>query len=151
MTVIYEIVHVLPDKSEQILHSVDSLAEVPYFVDNPRFVGTWISETRKILRYGRGELRIREVQKPMRIVSKEVLEERDVEKVLLKIENGYDLHWIEITADSISGYDILRKAPLWTVTNFAMLALQLDNKEVAFECMEHYEMFTSVYGIKGAM
>lgn len=150
MRSVYEIVRVYPNKSEEVIQTVDSMEEVALYVETPQYVGTWINESRKLLRYGRGEIRIRRVFDRPTIESRVVTTVFDQPAFLLGIKKDEQLKFIIISRTYIAGYSKNRMTELWKVTNFAKLPTLID-KELAYQCMVEYDMLIDTYKLKPSL
>lgn len=62
--VTYEIIHKLKDGTESVIGEVKNPAYIRHYVETPQYPGTWISDTRKLLRFGRGEIYIKTKEEP---------------------------------------------------------------------------------------
>jgi hypothetical protein len=146
---VYEIVRVYPNKAEEILQTVESRDDVPLHVETPQFVGTWINENRKLLRYGRGEIRIRRVINRPSIGGKATTTVSGRPAYMLSIKYADELDWILISADYIAGLNLLRKE-LWRVNSFVKLPTLID-KELAYQCMLEYDMLIDEFNLVGML
>lgn len=150
LRVAYRIVHVLPDKTELDVATVDKFSDVAYYTESPRFMGTWINDRKKLLRYRLGELRIIEQQYPMAIIQTESIREDGQPAYKLYVENGYELEWIVMTGYNIAGYNSTQDSPLWVVDSFTNLALFVE-KTFAYDCLQLYDELIKAFSIKGSM
>jgi hypothetical protein len=150
MNIVYELVHVKRDKSEQLITTVTDLNDINFYTESSRYHGTWLNETRKMLRYGMGELQVRKIVKHPTIAGHAFTVFNGQDVCLLNIKHDANLHWIAISEDCITGYDLTKRIVLWKVTNFAKLTLHT-NKDIAYGCMQLYDQLLDMYGLKGAM
>lgn len=144
---IHQVVHVLPDKTEQVLLTTEKQTEVDFLLLSPRWLGTWITDTRKLLRYNMGEIHLRQKNLARHISNTDMTAERCV----LKLENDYAVGWIVVTADCFTAFDDSMQKVLWTADSPAILSIRLDSKELAFECMEVYNNYLDAYSLEGAI
>lgn len=150
MRTVYEIVRIYPNKAEEVIQTVESIDRVPSHVETPQFVGTWINDSRKILRYGRGEIRIRKQVLRPTIVGKATIEINEQPAYLLNIKYGEGLDWIVIEQSYIAGYDVTRKNELWRATKFSKLPTLID-KELAYQCMVEYDTLVDTHHLVGML
>lgn len=150
MNVAYEIVYVRRDRTEEVIKTVTNSADIPHIVEMPQYMGTWISESRKLLRYGRGELHIRKKVFHMTVTNYTMSEVDGEPKCLLSIAHGDDLAWINIDEHKFVGYDLLRVRRLWVARSIPELMARV-HKDVAFECMSLYDKMSETYRFKNAM
>lgn len=150
MKAAYRVIHRLPDGTEQEICTVDSLSDVDFYVETAQYAGTWLDKRRKLLRYGLGLIEIREMVKPMKIVSEKVIQGGPRLECKLGVENCGKVEWLILSSHRISAYDKGMKARLWEVDNFAMLADKL-NKPIAYDCMKIYESLNGLDDFKGSM
>lgn len=144
---VYEIVHRLPNGHELVLHTVDSRAEVTLLVDTARYDGTWLDESKKLLRYGMGLIVVRKVSKVLEVINEELIDDFGITRCKLEIANHKVVGWLVMSSNSITAYDHSYNIRLWHVDSFAELANTL-GKEIAYECMQRYERLPE---LKGAM
>lgn len=181
MRTVYDIVHILPDKSEQLIQTVDKKVDIRLFADSAKYKGTWVSDTRKILRYRKGEIRIVERQEPETpndITIQEAIEQHiklqeqedqipqsyvsraEIIEVRETIENDV----VKIIARTINSEPVY-----WLeMTVFGIRALGLTKnplwevytftdlgerigKNLAYQCLELYEQHFASFGVKGAL
>lgn len=151
MNVNYDIVHLLPDKTRQLVATVSTKAEMTPVLERSQYAGTWISPTRKILRRNRGELLIVKKAIPASIRGIQTYENGREQVCRMTIANHNEVGCLEFTTDEIIGYDHTQRIRLWTATGFNALAIELDNKQLAYDCMQQWEAFISENGLQGAM
>lgn len=141
----YQIVHVMPDGHEHIVGVVNSFMEVKDIVDTAKFAGAWLTETRKLLKYGCGEIRIDLLTKPARISNFR----KTQFNYELVIVNDPVLSTIVLDDKSIVGYDVNNKE-LWRTASFTELCNYV-SKEIAYGCFMYYERFLTEFQLPGAI
>lgn len=143
MSANYRVVLVGRNGVERTLATVNTMAEVKTIVDTPKYVGTWITDDRKLLRYGMGTVRIKRV-------SDYCFEEVDGEwTALLNVVGKPHLDWIRITKDRIMGLN-LKKEKLWEASDFAGM-LYFTDKEIAYRCSQIYDELIKTYKLEPAI
>jgi hypothetical protein len=150
MRSVYEIVRVYPDKTEKVLQTVDQEADIPQHVETPHYVGTWINNNRKLLRYGRGEIRIRRKIFRPSIESIIITTVGDEPAIRLNIKYDEKLKSVLLCSQFIAGYGEKRYEELWRVTNFAKLPTLVD-KELAYELMVEYDKLVDAFALKAKL
>lgn len=145
----FEIVLVDRDQKETILGIVKSEAEVAYITESPKYLGTWIRENRKLLRWNRGEIHIRVREEEPGVSSQRTIHFGKNPIYELTIRYSHDLKYITLNAQTIIGYDS-KKAVLWQTASFTKLA-DLLGKELAYQVMQYYELYLSEFNVEGAM
>lgn len=150
MTTAYEIVRISRDKTEQTIATVLTLQEIDCIVESPQYVGTWLNDTRKLLRYGLGEIHVRKVKLRPQVADHAFTEHDGQMTVLLNIRYGIGLDWIRITNSYIAGYNLSRTRELWRVTNLVNLRIHLD-KDLAYVCIQLYDKLLDSCQLEGAM
>lgn len=150
MRTVYDIVRIKPDKSTEVIKTVDKLADASPLVETPQFVGTWINSTRKLLRYGRGEIRIQSRIERQEIVDRATIEKDDVPAYVCHIRHAGELNFIVIEQKHISGFRSMGEKPLWRVASFTELSGHID-KELAYQCVLAYDTLVEVYKLKAYM
>jgi hypothetical protein len=138
MRTVYDIIRVKPDKTTEVLQTVASKADISHLVETPQYVGTWISEYRKLLRYGRGEIRIQPRIERQEIVDRAMVDVDGQPAYLCNIRNADSLMWIVIAQKYVSGYNLLKDKELWKVKSFNDLTKYVD-KELAYQCSLAYD------------
>lgn len=160
MMPIFQIVHVKSDGSEKVIGEVRSPTEVKAIVDTSDYQGTWLTDTRKLLRYRRGEIVIRLLEEVLRpygpeishnyeIVNKEIVHWKKFDALKLQIANGGNLHWLMLTPSQIIAYD-MRNTPLWTCDSFSELC-EMCSKKLAFEVAQIHENYLNSFGYQSAI
>ena len=149
MTTMFEIVHVHRDGTEEVVATVRYPGEVAAITETPKYVGTWIDENIKVLRWNRGELHIREKPHPMRVTGYREIRLGTMPLYELQVQHGELLKTILINAHTIIGYD-MTKRPLWQTNSFNKLA-QIVGKEVAYQVYEYYIKYLEATNQEGAM
>lgn len=149
MLVSYEIVHVHPDGTEELIQSVNNIEEVTRITETPKYVGSWIRDTRKLLRWNRGELHVRTIESPMQVTSCNTTYLGSMPLYQLVVVNGDDLRLIILNAHTIVGLDV-RKQPIWQTNSFTRLS-DLVSKDVAYVILQYYEKYQAEFNLKGVM
>jgi hypothetical protein len=145
----YDIMHVHPDKTEELIDTVRNKEDITMITEQPKWLGTWINESCKVLRWSRGELKIVTNEHPMRVKSFSTTHLGSMPLYQLHIAFGEELKTICLNSHTIVGYDV-KMAPLWQTNSFTKLADIID-KEVAYQCMEYYEKYLKEFNAKGVM
>jgi len=163
----YTVVHVKPDKTEEEIYSTDRADYARFVANGSNYDGAWLTDTRKLLRHRKGEIQIRIVKlldedeviiqqptepeppKEPRVYRSEIVPLGN--RLILQLHVSYhpDLKTIWINEYTINGFNI-NKEPIWQTSNFTALA-EITGKEIAFQCMKHYEDYLRDLGLKGAM
>lgn len=150
MRTVYDVVRIHPNKSTEILQTVLDKADVEQIVETPQFVGTWINSSRKVLRYGRGEIRISERIEHQEIVDRATIEVDGQPAYLCSIAHANELQWIIISQKYIAGYNIMRTKELWRANSFTELSGYID-KSLAYQCVLAYDTLTETNKLKSYM
>lgn len=138
-----EVYHILPNKTRQLIAEVQDLNAVRYIVETPKYIGTWLTDNRKLLRFGRGEVIIEERIELPRVLRHRVRASGNYASYDLDIIYHESLRSIRIEANLITGFgDGNRK--LWETTSFAHL-VELVGKDVAYSCYKYHEMLLSQF------
>ena len=125
--------------------------EIDFLLLGPRYLGAWLTDTRKLLRYSMGEIHIRTKDTRCHISDMKVTVENNEVKGVLKLENDPQIGYIVTFPEDIVAFNHSMDKVCWTVTNFSALAVELDSKEMAFQCMQFYESFMDANGLEPAM
>lgn len=144
----YDIVLVKPDKSEEIINTVETPAEVRLLVETASYAGTWISPTRKILRKGRGEIHVRERQRAMRVIEGQPHTINNM--IWYKLDIGYSesLSHIIFNEYMFIGYNKDdSENPAWRARSMIELTKYV-GKEVAYQASIHYERYLHTYELQ---
>jgi hypothetical protein len=150
MRTVYDIVRVKPDKTSEILQTVASKADIPHLVETPQYVGTWINDDRKLLRYGRGEIRIQKRIEHQELGDRATIEVNEQPAFLFSVRNAGNLMWIVISQKHIIGYNILKNKELWKCGSITELTGHID-KSLAYQCSLAYDTLTVVHKLKAYM
>jgi hypothetical protein len=150
MRTVYDIVRVKPDKSTELIQTVASKADIPHLVETPQYVGTWINDNRKLLRYGRGEIRIKQRVERQELGDRATIEVDGKPAYLFSVRNAGNLLWIVIAQKHIIGYNILKNKELWKVGSITELSGHIE-KEMAYQCALAYDTLTEVHKLKSYM
>lgn len=149
MIVRYQIVHVHRDGKEDLISTVGSINDVQKIVDTARYAGTWLTETRKLLRYGRGEINVRIMEIPPRIVRHRVISTGKYHAYELMIINDPKLIAIRIDDKLIVGFGP-GHTKVWQTNSFTNLCNHV-SKEIAYECFKYYERYLTEFNVAGAI
>ncbi|MNB86375.1 hypothetical protein D3C75_333180 [compost metagenome] len=149
MTTQYEIVLVRSDKEPETIATVDSNEEVRKITETARYAGAWVNDQRKILRYGRGELRVHIRDLKPKIVACNTIIYYQYRAYDLEVQNDPTLASIRINAHLISGYDRQDKQ-LWETPSFRELS-EIIGKELAYVCSRYYDQFINEFKLASAM
>lgn len=144
MRKLFDVTHVRRDKSEVVIGTVQTEDQIKLIADAPDYLGTWISTTRKVLRYGAGELRVDVRMLPMRIEKHDIVVEHGLYICRMQIENGEGVGWLDVTAHGITAFNNRRSKELWFVKDFSQLAERVD-KSVAYQCMTIFDGYLTQY------
>lgn len=150
MNNIFHVERVLPDKSTQRLATVTSMSDTQHITETPQYAGTWINKNRKLLRYGRGEVRIVEEVVGMSVTDSYTVVEDNEPAFRLDIANGDDIDYLIVTTSCIMGYASSDPSPVWVCDSFHNL-LHFISKDMAYECLQKYEELTTTYNIQGEL
>lgn len=141
MQTVYEIVHVLPDKSERIVKTVTELDEVRLITEVTQFAGTWINDTRKILRYRRGELQIREQTNEETAAAEEItIVMEEVKDEPLTVEEAIQLHEEEAATEDSRSPDVGYHAVVEDAGRMICLVNIIHGREVHWIAMTTLEI-----------
>jgi hypothetical protein len=149
MTMQYEIVHIKPNKEPVVIATVYSDEEVRKITEAARFAGTWISDVKKVLRYGRGELRVHVRSLAPKIVDHKVVVFQKFRAYDLEVINHPTIACIRINAHFITGYDLNDKQ-LWETQSFRDLS-DIVGKELAYVCSRYYDKFIEEFKLASAI
>lgn len=150
MRTVYDVVRINPDKTTEILHTVEQRADVDPIVETPQFVGTWINSERKLLRYGRGEIRIQSRVEHQELVDRATIEVDGQPAYFCSVRNADQLHWLTITQKYIAGHPLIRGMELWRCYSITELTGHID-KSLAYQCALAYDTLVETKGLKAMM
>lgn len=139
MKVYYEIVHIKPNKQETIIAIKHKVEDLPRVTEKPQWAGTWLTPDRKLLRYGRGELVIREKVKQPRIVSHKKLTIGDKDWYELQVMYHETLHTIFLNDVVIMGHNSAQVV-LWSTNSPVELAEHI-GKEMSYQVSRYQEKY----------
>jgi hypothetical protein len=142
-------VYVRANSEPETIATVNTDEEVRRITETARFAGTWINDQKKILRYGRGELRVHVKQLLPKIVDCNTIIYYQYRAYDLAVQNDPTLTAIRINAHFISGYDKDDKA-LWETQSFRELS-EIVGKELAYVCSQYHDRFISEFKLASAM
>lgn len=145
----YELIRVWRDGSQTLLYSTTEKWEVDFLLESPQFVGTWITPTRKLLRYGLGEIHLRIIDTTPRITDVETVVEDGMFKVKFTLVN-HEVKLVVVTSSKIFIHDNPLEPPLFTLHGFSDLS-ELVGKDLAYEILQAYDSKLEELGIKGAV
>lgn len=149
MVIKFQIVHILPDKTEQTIATVNTSNEVQKIVETARYAGTWISDSRKLLRYGRGEIIVKKLTFPPRIIRHKTIMVGSYRAYDLVVQNDPSIEYIRVDQKSITGYAADNKE-LWQTGSFTKLCTYV-SKEIAYDCFKFYERLLTEFNLAGAI
>jgi hypothetical protein len=149
MTTQYEIVYVRANKEPETIATVKTDEEVRAITETARFAGTWVNDQKKVLRYGRGELRVHVRNLLPKIVDCKTIIYYQYRAYDLEVQNDPALTAIRINAHFISGYNKDDKQ-LWETPSFRELS-EIVGKELAYVCSQYYERFIGEFKLASAM
>src|SRR5690606_35615860 len=95
--------------------------EVSLITETPKYLGTWINDKVKVLRWNHGEIHIREKESVMKVVGYKEMKLGVRPLYELNVVNGELLKSILISTHTIIGYDAVKR-PLWQTNSFTKLA-----------------------------
>ena len=145
----YELIRVWRDGSQTLLYSTTEKWEIDFLLESPQFVGTWITPTRKLLRYGLGEIRLRIIDTTPRVTDVETVVEDSTFKVKFTLAN-HEVKLVVVTSSKIFIYDEPLEPPLFVLYGFSDLS-ELIGKDLAYEILQAYDSKLEELGIKGAV
>jgi hypothetical protein len=150
MRTVYDIIRVYPNKSTEKLQTINSLADIDHLVETPQFVGTWINSSRKLLRYGRGEIRIQPRIEEQQLGDRATIEVDGIPAFVCSVTNSDDINFVVISQKSIAGFVTLKQKPLWTVGSITELSGFID-KNLAYQCALAYDTLVETNNLKAYM
>ncbi|MNB67634.1 hypothetical protein D3C87_914820 [compost metagenome] len=145
----YEIVHIKSNKEPVVIATVYDEDEVRKITESARFAGTWISDIKKVLRYGRGELRVHVRCLAPKITGHKTIIFQKFRAYDLEVINHATITCIRINAHFITGYDINEKQ-LWETQSFKTLS-DIVGKELAYVCSRYYDQFIEEFKLASAI
>lgn len=149
MEVQYEIVHVKNGKEPETIGIYRSEEEVKALTETARYAGTWMNDKRKLLRYGRGELRIHTRNLMPKVISHNTVVFQKYRAYDLFVINHPEIVCIRINTHFITGYGV-NDVQLWETQSFRELANIVD-KELAYVCQRYYDQFIEEFSLAGAI
>ncbi|MNT18972.1 hypothetical protein D3C71_234730 [compost metagenome] len=149
MTTQYEIVYVKPNNEPETIATVNTDEEVRQITETARFSGMWVNDQKKVLRYGRGELRVHVKNLLPKIVGHNTIIYYQYRAYDLEVINHPTLTSIRINAHFISGFDKNDKQ-LWETPSFRELS-EIVGKELAYVCSQYHERFINEFRLASAM
>ncbi|MMZ45685.1 hypothetical protein D3C75_232740 [compost metagenome] len=149
MKTAYKLYHIMPDKSKKLIADVRSADDVQYHIETPKYAGTWLSPTRKLLRFGRGEVRIEEYIVPPSVVNHKLINTGAVIGYDLEIIDHKHITTIRVEHDRITGF-VQGHIRLWETDSFTELA-NLAGKELAYACYEYHELLLKQFNLSSAI
>lgn len=147
--VTYDIVHIHPDKTEELIKTVKNPHEIPYVTEQPKYLGTWIREDRKLLRWSRGELVVRMNEQETKVINCRTVHIGSLPIYELQVVHHEILRKILVNSHTIVGQDLNGKS-LWQTNSWTKLA-DIVGKEVAYVCSQYYERYLTEFNLEGAM
>lgn len=150
MRTVFDVVRIHPDKTTEIVQTVLNRADADPIVETPQFVGTWINSERKLLRYGRGEIRIVPRIESQQLGNRTIVIIDDNPAYFITVLNGGELQWMTISQKYIAGHPIDRHKELWRVASFTELTNYVD-KNLAYQCALTYDTLVELKGLKAMM
>lgn len=136
---LYRLIHVKPDKSEEILRETDDLADIRLISETAQYAGTWLSDSRKMLKQRKGELRIVEMIRHPELVSHEEYEANNTTWVRCMLKYGGDVTAICFNDSVFLGCD-KKFGILWLTYGLADLS-EVVGKELAYEIGQLHEKY----------
>lgn len=136
---IYRLIHVKPDKSEEILRESDELIAIKEIAGTAQYDGTWLSDTRKILKQRKGELRIHQMVRYPELLSHEGYEANNTDWVRCMLKYGGDVHAICFNRGVFLGCD-RNFGILWLTYGLTDLA-EVVGKELAYEIGQLHDQY----------
>lgn len=149
MTTQYEIVYVKPNNEPETIATVANNNEVRSITESAKFAGAWVNDQRKILRYGRGELRVHVKELKPKIVDYKAVMFHRYCAYDLAVVNHPTLACIRINTHYLTGYDA-KDNQLWETTSFRELA-EIIGKELAYVCLRYYDQFIEEFKLASAI
>lgn len=152
----YEIIHVWPDNSHHPVATVSDKEHLELIIETPRYVGTWLNANRKLLRFGRGELIIKELTLEPRVISHKIIPLSTGRLVYeLCVKDDELLKAIILDNEHISGLtsafdENITDNILWSTDSFTKLS-DLTTKEIAYQTFRYYEKFCMETGLESAI
>lgn len=154
----FVLIHIKPvTKEEEAIAVVKTLPELRTILSSVKYDGTWLSDTRKLLRYGRGELVIREYEFPPYVKSYKITYLSLKPVYELAIADDDELHTITVDHKGFAAYKCkpkdaqLKSDMLWQTASFTMLADHLVGKELAFEIYTYFEKYLMEFNARSAI
>lgn len=147
----YALVHVKPDGTEEVLQTVTESDEIPGVVETAKYPGVWLSSTRKLLRYNKGEIHIRQQDVGLVIIGQQELNYGGTNSVWIEcfVKNDEILHSICFNETMFVGY-AKNAFPMWTAYTIKDLAERI-GKGAAWHLQQEYDLYIAKYKLKGAM
>jgi len=144
-----EIVWKRKDGTFRHVADVTDLNEANRILSSSKYNGTWISDSKKVLRHGQGVIILREKAREPRVVLATPIEFDNYKAYELTIVNDERLKRIRIDSHSITGFaDGFTR--LWTTSSFTELS-EIVGKDTAYACFRYYEEYCTAFNIAGAI